>query len=89
MPDSLLNIGLKQIRKLVPVQNEIQLEDDFFIMDVKYSDNLQFLKYPCRSDAYIAIFCKSGELNVEINLRSYKVVKDISEIEGCRYTSRP
>lgn len=68
MPDSLLNIGLKQIRKLVPVQNEIQLEDDFFIMDVKYSDNLQFLKYPCRSDAYIAIFCKSGELNVEINL---------------------
>lgn len=75
MPDSLLNIGLKQIRKLVPVQNEIQLEDDFFIMDVKYSDNLQFLKYPCRSDAYIAIFCKSGELNVEINLRSYKVVK--------------
>ena len=75
MPDSLLNIGLKQIRKLVPVQNEIQLEDVFFIMDVKYSDNLQFLKYPCRSDAYIAIFCKSGELNVEINLRSYKVVK--------------
>ena len=75
MPDSLLNIGLKQIRKLVPVQNEIQLEDDFFIMDVKYSDNLQFLKYPCCSDAYIAIFCKSGELNVEINLRSYKVVK--------------
>ena len=68
MPDSLLNIGLKQIRKLVPVQNEIQLEDDFFIMDVKYSDNLQFLKYPCRSDAYIAIFCKSGELNVESSL---------------------
>ncbi len=70
-----MNIGLKQIRKLVPVQNEIQLEDDFFIMDVKYSDNLQFLKYPCRSDAYIAIFCKSGGLNVEINLRSYSVTK--------------
>ena len=75
MPDSLLNIGLKQIRKLVPVQNELQLGDDFFIMDVKYSDNLQFLKYPCRSDAYIAIFCKSGGLNVEINLRSYSISK--------------
>lgn len=75
MPDSLLNIGLKQIRKLVPVQNEVQLGDDFFIMEVKYSENLQFLKYPCRSDAYIAIFCKSGSLNVEINLRSYTVVK--------------
>lgn len=75
MPDSLLNIGLKQIKKLVPAQNEVQLEDDFFIMDVKYSDNLQFLKYPYRSDAYIAIFCKSGQLDVEINLRSYSVSK--------------
>ncbi len=75
MPDSLLNIGLKQIRKLVPVRNEVQLGDDFFIMDVKYSDDLQFLKYPCRSDAYIAIFCKAGGLNVEINLRSYSVTK--------------
>ncbi len=75
MADSLLNIGLKQIRKLVPVQNEIQLEDDFFILDVKYSDDLQFLKYPCRSDAYIAIFCKSGALDFEVNLRSYPVKK--------------
>ena len=75
MSDSLLNIGLKQIRKLVPVQNEIQLGDDFFILDVKYSDELQFLKYPCRSDAYIAIFCKSGGLDVEINLRSYSIRK--------------
>ncbi len=75
MSDSLLNIGLKQIRKLVPVQNEVQLGDDFFIMDVKYSDELQFLKYPCRSDAYIAIFCKSGGLDVEINLRSYSIRK--------------
>ncbi len=75
MPDSLLNIGLKQIRKLIPVQNELQLGDDFFIMDVKYSNDHQFLKYPCRSDAYIAIFCKSGRLDVEINLRSYSMSK--------------
>ena len=73
MPDSLLNIGLKQIRKLVPVQNEVQLGDDFFIMEVKYRENLQFLKYPCRSDAYIAIFCKSGSLNVEINLMAVAI----------------
>lgn len=73
MPDSFLNIGLSQIRKLVPRENEVQLGDDFFIMDVKYNDNLQLLKYPCRSDAYIAIFCKAGNLDVEINLRSYSI----------------
>lgn len=67
------NIGLKQIRKLVPAENGIRLGDDFFILDVRYDSSLDFLKYPCRSDAYIAIFCKSGSLDVEINLRSYKI----------------
>lgn len=73
MPEKFQNIGLKQIRKLVPSEGVIELGDDFFIMDVRYSDNLQFLKYPCRSDAYIAIFCKSGKLDVEINLRTYSI----------------
>ena len=73
MPDSFLNIGLRQIRKLVPGQNGAQLGDDFFIMNVKYNDTLQLLRYPCRSDAYIAIFCKAGSLDVEINLRSYSI----------------
>ena len=73
MADPVQNIGLKQIRKLVPTRSSIQLDDDFFILDVKYSDALQFLKYPCRSDAYIAIFCKSGGLDVEINLMPHTI----------------
>ena len=73
MSDSMQNIGLKQIRKLVSAQRGLELGDDFFIINVKYSEDLQFLKYPCRSDAYIAIFCKSGRVNIELNLRSYTV----------------
>lgn len=73
MSGAVQNIGLKQIRKLVPSGNGISLGDDFFILDVKYDSSMEFLKYPCRSDAYIAIFCKSGGLDVEINLRSYAI----------------
>ena len=73
MSGALQNIGLKQIRKLVPSESGIHLGDDFFILDVKYDSSLDFLKYPCRSDAYMAIFCKSGELDVEVNLRSYEI----------------
>lgn len=73
MADSFQNIGLKQIRKLVPIENGIELGDDFFILDVKFSQNLQFLKYPCRCDAYIVIFCKTGHISVDLNLRSFSV----------------
>ncbi len=73
MQDSLQNIGLKQIRKLVPIQNGLMLNDDFFIFDVKYSDNLKFLMYPCRTDAYICVFCKTGHFDIEINLKTYHI----------------
>lgn len=73
MSDSFLNIGLRQIRKFASEQNEVHLGDDFFIMEVKYSDRLQLLKYPCRSNSYIAFFCKSGSMDVEVNLRPFPV----------------
>lgn len=73
MQDSLQNIGLKQIRKLVPIQNGLMLDDDFYILDVKYSDNLKFLMYPCRTDAFIAVFCKTGHFDIEINLKTYHI----------------
>ncbi len=76
MPDSLQNIGLKQIRSLVPTEEGLELGDDLFILNVKYSDDLQFLKYPCRSDAYIAIFCRTGNLTVELNLRAFPIHKN-------------
>ena len=73
MPDSLQNIGLKQIKKLVPIQNGLMLDDDLIVFDVKYSDNLKFLMYPCRTDAYIAVFCKAGHFDIEINLKTYQI----------------
>lgn len=73
MTDYLPSIGLKQIRKMVPVNDGILMGDEFFILDVKYSDSLQFLKYPFRGDAYVAIFCKSGSVDVEVNLMGYHV----------------
>ncbi len=73
MPQSLQNIGLEQMLKLIPFEGGCRIGNDFFIVPVKYSDKLRAFQYPCRSDAYIAIFCKSGELEIEVNLRTYKV----------------
>ena len=73
MPHSLQNIGLEQILKLIPFDGGYRIGNDFFVVPVRYSDKLRVFQYPCRSDAYIAIFCKSGNLDVEINLQTYKI----------------
>ena len=74
--ESFQNIGLKQISKHVLPQDGVLLGDDFFIIEVKDTDRFSFLKYPCRSDAYFAIFCKEGTIDVEINLREYHVSRN-------------
>lgn len=71
--EPLLNIELKQIRSMFPKEIGSGLGDDLFILDIRYDDKLDFLKYPCRFDGYMAIFCLSGHLNVEINLNSYEL----------------
>lgn len=76
MQKTLPNIGLKQIRKLVPSQDILGLGDDFFMIHVRYNDGLQLLKYPCRCDAFIMMFCNAGEVEVEINLNQYKVMEN-------------
>ncbi len=69
--EPLLNIGLNQVRSMFSDEIGSCLGDDFFVLDIRYDDKLDFLKYPCRYDGYTAIFCLSGRLTVEINLKSY------------------
>lgn len=73
MQESLINIGISQIRKMIPAEKTIEMGDDLFIMEATYSEDLLSFKYPCRSDAYLAIFCERGSFDVEINLRRYSV----------------
>lgn len=76
MVETYQDISLRELRKLVPQEDILRLGDDFFIMDARYNKKLGFLRYPCRVDAYFAIFCDSGELEVEVNLSVFKVRKN-------------
>lgn len=76
MVETYQDISLRELKKLVPQEDILRLGDDFFIIDARYNEKLDFLRYPCRVDAYFAIFCVSGELEVEINLSVFKVRKN-------------
>ena len=71
--ESLPDIGLKQLIRMVPEKDVIGMDNDFFIIHVRFNDNLMILRYPCRCNAYIIMFCNSGEIDVEINLNTYTV----------------
>jgi len=81
MTDTMQNIGMKQIRKLLPEQIESELGDDLFIITSDSEESLidklsSFLKYPLRSDAYMAVFCKKGEFEVDVDLVSHKITEN-------------
>ena len=80
MPDyvnrELKNIDLSIISKLIPQNVGIRLGEDFFLADVSGGKNLGFMNYPFRPDAYFAIFCLEGGVDVEVNLVSYHLGRD-------------
>lgn len=73
MSETFKNIGLSQIKKFLPPGEDIHIGEDFFIIDVQEGSVGDFLRYPFRVDAFLAIFCEKGGYDVEINLRKYHI----------------
>ena len=73
MPESLTDINVKQLLGLPNVQGVTSMGDDLFLLDLRYDRNVTFLEHPCRIDSYAAFFCKRGNLDIEINLKTCHV----------------
>ena len=66
-------ISLNDLQKLFPGTVTDTLSDDFFIAEIYQHEVLDILKYPCRLDGYMAVFCLEGELKAEIDLKTYDI----------------
>lgn len=75
MSDYLQDIDIKLLKKILPEDRDVQLGDDLLIADVNPDESFHFLKYPCRFNGFLAIFCIRGTLKIDINLKSYEVRK--------------
>ena len=65
------NIPLPQFRSRFPESESIALNDDFFVMDVRFKDRNSPLMHPCRFDGFMMIFCISGHVRMSINLNEF------------------
>lgn len=74
MEDALQNISIKELRSVLMGKTGADLGDDFFIMDInEYEDKMKLLRYPCRLDGYLAMFCISGNLKMNIDLNTFEI----------------
>jgi AraC family transcriptional activator of pobA len=74
MEDALQNISIKELRSVLMGKTGADLGDDFFIMDInEYEDKMKLLRYPCRLDGYLAMFCISGDLKMNIDLNTFEI----------------
>ena len=60
MTEELQIIGLQQIFRIIPSSDGIRLGEDFMLIDVANGENLGFMNYPFRADAYFFVFCRDG-----------------------------
>ena len=70
---SLHNISLGQFKSFFPSAPSIGMGDDFYIMDIKFSERNKILGHPCRFDGYMLLYCIKGNLRLNVNLTEFQI----------------
>ncbi|MCF0172816.1 MAG: AraC family transcriptional regulator [Bacteroidales bacterium] len=78
--DKLQTIDLAKVKKMFPDMSEIEMGNDFFLADVSLCQYDNELAEPFRVNAYMAIICIEGEMDVEINLRAIHIERRMAFI---------
>lgn len=73
MAENFHELSIAALRAMYPVTVGDELSEDVFVSDVRHDGSLPIFKYPCRFDGYCSLYCKRGELQIEMNLNTYKI----------------
>lgn len=66
-------IDIARFRRAFASADSIGIGNDFCIVDMKYDKCLEVLTHPCRLNAYLAFFCISGRLRLNVNMTEFEV----------------
>jgi AraC-like DNA-binding protein len=76
MENAVSNMELKQFMRLFSDKQQRALGDDFCIVNVRYDQNLRDFMLPVRVDAYLVLFCMSGSVRLNVNMKEFMLEKD-------------
>ena len=70
---TLLDISLGRFKSFFPDSPRVCYGDDFYVMDIKLSEENQPLGYPCRFDGYMLLYCVKGRIRLNVNLTEHVI----------------
>lgn len=70
---TLKSFSLTKVKEFIPSDEIINIGDDFFMAERTNEANYDLMRHPCRIDAYVVAFCKSGNFKCNINLKEYEI----------------
>lgn len=76
MNDIFQELGLKELKQLLGIQDDAALGDSLFFKRFKNEKGIDILNEPYKAGGYLSFFCIGGEFTVEINLTKVTVKKN-------------
>lgn len=71
--NTLHDISLARFKGFFPDSPRVSYGDDFYVMDIKLSEDSQPLGHPCRFDGYMLLYCVKGRIRLNVNLTEYHI----------------
>ncbi|MGN0088868.1 MAG: helix-turn-helix domain-containing protein [Candidatus Limimorpha sp.] len=64
---------LSKVKELFLKDNIIAIGDDLILAQQNNDIDLELLKYPCRIEGFISVYCRRGHFKCSINLKDYDI----------------
>lgn len=71
MKEFLHELKLENVAQMLG--QEMKEDQELLTAHLQYNEMMNFLKYPCRLDAYCAFYCLKGNFGLEINGRQFNI----------------
>ena len=72
MTDRLLsNVNIPRLREVFKDFEQISIEDDFCIINMKFNQAKRSINFPFRFDGTLLVWCIKGSLSISVNLNDY------------------
>ena len=66
-------VNIRTIKEKLPESSQIDMGEDFCLMDIRYDGRLENIGYPCRLDGNVMLFCINGSIRLSVNLNDYEI----------------
>lgn len=68
---TLHDISISRFKEFFPDSPRVSYGEDFYVMDIRLSEETQPLGHPCRFDGYMLLYCVKGRIRLNVNLSEY------------------